>query len=188
MSKVGARPILVMSLLASWTAASCASSNLTAVEHERAAQATADHDLAARHLARAQELRGFERQLCAGIADPDRDLGPFAHPELIDRVEPILERLFAKAPPNVPVGAIIHLRATPGMTEEWLQRIVDCHLAHHAVLGETFAAHSACPMLATEPPQIRVRSTGNGFAVYIRSSSLYADEILQRSRALTRVP
>jgi hypothetical protein len=43
-------------------------------------------------------------------------------------------------------------------------------------------------MLATEPPEIRVRSTGNGFAVYIRSSSLYADEVIRKSRALAPVP
>lgn len=173
-------PLIVWSALA----AGCAASNVSAVEHEHAATTSRNAQEAELHRARARELRAAEQQLCEGIADGDRDLGPFAHPELIARVEPILERAYAKAPPNVPVGAIVYLRATPGTTEQWLQRIIDCHLAHHAVLGEAFAGHHSCPMLSTEPPEISVRSTANGFAVYIRTSSLYADEILSRSRAL----
>jgi hypothetical protein len=133
---------------------------------------------------RARELEHAEQLLCGGIPDEDRDLGPFAHRNLLERVEPMLERAFAKGPLSVPVGAIVYLRASPGMTEQWLQRIVDCHLAHHAVAGAAIAGHPSCPMVAAEPPRVFVRSTSDGFAVNIRSSRLDADEVLARCRAL----
>jgi hypothetical protein len=169
-------------------AAGCADTNVSAVEHERAAAAAKTRNEAERHQAAARELRATEQQLCAGIPLEERDLGPFAHHDQLERVEPLLDRAFAKAPPNVPSGATVHLRATPGVTVEWLQRVIDCHLAHHAVVGATPASH-ASPMFAPEPPEISVRSTGGGFIIIIRSSSLYADEVLRRARALeARVP
>jgi hypothetical protein len=34
-------------------------------------------------------------------------------------------------------GAVISFRATPGLTAQWLQRVIDCHLARNAALGHT---------------------------------------------------
>jgi hypothetical protein len=177
-----ARPISWFCL--SLTLWCCAGSGLTAVEHERAAAAARTAHEAERHRERARELRAHELQVCGGVPDEERDLGPFAHADRIERVEPLLERAIAKGPPTVPVGAIVYLRAAPGLTVEWLERIIDCHLAHHAVVGTTPVVHGACPLLADESPDISVRGTAGGFAVMVKSSALHGDEVLRCARAL----
>jgi hypothetical protein len=79
-------------------------------------------------------------------------------------------------------GARILLRAQPGMTAEWLQRIAQCHMAKVSV--------SAPVTLTTSPLDVKgalvsVQSMGDGFAVDITSTDFkVSKEILRRSRAL----
>ena len=79
-------------------------------------------------------------------------------------------------------------RAVPGMTVEWLQRVVDCHLARNAVLGHVAPEMPNCP-LVPEGVTARVRSTGNGFAVDLRADdSTTVREIVARTDRLARRP
>jgi len=59
-------------------------------------------------------------------------MSPFDHPEDIISVTPSKQSA-ASASKLMPVehltGAVVTFRAVPGMTAEWLQRVVDCHLA-----------------------------------------------------------
>jgi len=85
---------------------------------------------------------------------------------------------------TIPTGARIAFRAVPGLTGEWLQRVVDCHLARNAVMGAADPTMGYCP-LAVPHSKASVVSTGNGFAVDVTSDD--ADsvrEIVKRAQAL----
>jgi hypothetical protein len=83
-------------------------------------------ELAARHRAASAALREAEARSCAGVPAEDRDISPFYHREDIDRVERIQKESFG---PGGLLGARVVFRAKPGLTAEWLQRVMDCHLA-----------------------------------------------------------
>ena len=84
------------------------------------------------------------------------------------------------------VGADIHVRATPGMTAQWLARLVHCHVVSEAAAGT--CAGSACvfglPVLSTD-----VSPTATVFTIALRSSdSDAAREMARRSKALIQQP
>ena len=142
--------------------------------------------MAADHRAASRALRDAEAEACSGIADEDRDTSPFEHADDIAVVRPLevadgpkggLERL---------VGATVTVRAVPGMSTEWLQRIVDCHLARNASVGHYVPEMPSCP-LVPKGVEATVTSTGDGFAIAIRAGdSQTAREVLRRAQSLKR--
>jgi hypothetical protein len=153
-------------------------------QHLKAAEEHRRH--AAEHRAASAALREAEARACAGIPPDDRDISPFDHKEDIAAVEPLTERLGTSVTDTSEriAGAVVTFRAVPGMTSEWLQRIVDCHLARNASLGHAVPEMPDCP-LVPRGAQARVRSTGDGFAVEIRSDdAATAREILARAKRL----
>jgi len=135
-------------------------------DHRRAAEA--HRKAAADHRAASQALRAAEASACVGLAEIDRDSSPFDHIEDIARVDEHRELVGHK--PAVPqvVGLTVTFRARPGLTAEWLQRVVDCHIARNAALGHEVPEMADCPLV----PRLlnaRVTSVGNGFAVTIHS-------------------
>jgi hypothetical protein len=80
-------------------------------------------------------------------------------------------------------GAVVTLRAEPGMTAEWLQRWVDCQLASGTPLAQS--AELADSPLAQGGTVANVRSIGNGFAIEIGSNDRkVAREILAKAQKL----
>jgi hypothetical protein len=163
-----------------WTAVE----NPTA-DHRRAAE---EHRRrAADHRAASAALRDAETRACAGIVDDDRDTSPFDRTEDIVGVVPLKEEPGGDRSSGVlsrvrMAGAVVTFRARPGMTAEWLQRIVDCHLARNAALGHVVPEMPDCP-LVPKGISARVTSTGNGFAVAIRSDDPeVAREVLDRAQ------
>jgi hypothetical protein len=156
-------------------------------EHQRAAEEHRRH--AADHRAASAALRDAEARACVGISADDRDMSPFDHVEDIASVDALTERTgTSKAPSQRTAGAVVTFRAVPGMTAEWLQRVVDCHLARNASLGHAVPEMPNCP-LVSNGAQARVTSTGNGFAVAIRSDDpATAREILSRAERLRSAP
>jgi len=72
----------------------------------------------------------------------------------------------------------------PGLTEQWLQRLVNCHLAQNALLGHVSVAEPDCPLVPAGVTAT-VRSERDRFAVDIRgNSSEVAREIEARTRRL----
>lgn len=161
-------------------------SNPTA-EHLRMAEEHRRH--AADHRAASAALRDAEARACVGMSPDDRDVSPFDHVEDIARVEPLTEPTgTGKAVSQRTAGAVVTFRAVPGMTAEWLQRVVDCHLARNAALGHPAREMPSCP-LVPNGAQARVTSTGDGFAVTIRSDdAVTAREILSRAERLHPEP
>lgn len=146
----------------------------------------AHRDAASQHRVASAALEAAESQACVGISDDDRAMSPFEHPADIASVEPLVERTSSSklGLSSRQVGAVVRFRAVPGLTGEWLQRLVDCHLARNAALGHIVPEMPDCP-LVPRGVQARVRSIGNGFAVEIRSDdSDTAREILARAQRL----
>ncbi len=140
---------------------------------------------AADHRAASVALRDAEAHACIGISADDRDMSPFNHIEDIESVAPFMGPVSTgKVPTRRMLGAVVTFRAIPGMTAEWLQRVIDCHLARNASLGHMVAEMPNCP-LVPNGVQVSVTSTGNGFSVMIRSDdSTVAREILDRAERL----
>lgn len=167
---------------ACWTTAS----NPTATHLEEAQK---HHKMAADHRAASQALRDAEARVCVGISESDRDMSPFDHREDIASVEPLTVNVSSgKGQYARTEGVVVTLRAVPGMTAQWLQRLVDCHLARNAALGHDVPEMAYCP-LVPKGATARVSGTDAGFAVVIRSDdSQTAQEILRRGRALASRP
>jgi hypothetical protein len=155
---------------------------------EHKADADKHRKMAADHRAAAQALGDAEGSACAGVPDVDRDMSPFDHREDISGVAPYKVptpgAAGVKQQATKLQGAVVTFRAVPGMTAEWLQRVVDCHVARNAAMGFNMPEMAICP-LAVKGAKGKVASTGNGFAVTVESDdSSSAQEILRRSQAL----
>jgi hypothetical protein len=151
------------------------------------ADAEKHRKMAADHRAAAQALRDAESTSCSGIAESDRDVSPFDHREDVTSVTPYKAKspVGTKQQTEKVQGAVVTFRAVPGMTAEWFQRIVDCHLARNASLGFSVPEMPYCP-LNVKGVHAKVSSTGNGFAVTVDSDDPNAaQEVLRRAQALT---
>lgn len=140
---------------------------------------------AADHRAASQALRDAEARACIGIREEDRDESPFDHREDIESVEKLYSPPSGgKNPTRRFEGATVAFRAVPGMTAQWLQRVVDCHLARNAALGHEVPEMAYCP-LVPKGVTASVTATQAGFAVAIRGEDTeVANEIWRRAQAL----
>ena len=155
--------------------------------------------LAAQHRAASKALIEAEQRFCAGLSEADRDSSPFYHREDITSVvaikRPVKNYGYASSGANevTPIqssdqagllGARITFRAVPGMSGEWLQRVVDCHLARNAVIGGEDQSMSLCP-LAVPHSTAYVSSVHAGFAVDVTSEDeTSVREIVRRAATL----
>lgn len=137
---------------------------------------------AAKHRAAAQALREAEAQACAGISERDRGISPFFHREDVAVVAPLEEKQGRYG--HRLAGATIEFRAVGGLTAEWLQRSIDCHLARAAALGFDQSEMSFCP-LALKGVAARVRSGGKWVLVEVTSQDPRTSaEVWRRAQAL----
>jgi hypothetical protein len=169
------------------TGGACWSETSNPTEKHKA-RAEEHRELAAKHRAAAQALVEAERSACGGIPEQDRDMSPFAHTQDIRSVMridvPTNEHSRYGRPELSRAGARITFRAVPGMTVEWLQSVIDCHLARNAALGHDVPEMAYCP-LALEGVTALVSSAGNGFAVDVQPENLTtAEEIWRRAKQL----
>ena len=186
------RPIILLAVLASACATPGTRPNdMTATGHESASAAEAHRgsaERAAEHRAAASSLREAEAFACAGIPASERDNSPLLANGAVTEAVPLWPRAFSNRsfPDRRLMGATVTLRAERGVTAEWLQRVVNCHIARNA-LGEVgSAAMRDCP-LAVAGISASVRSTGVGFAVEISANepgSGAAEEVLRRASRL----
>jgi hypothetical protein len=153
-------------------------------EHLREAEQHRHH--AAEHRAASKLLRNAEARACSGVSAEDRDLSPFFHREDVLRVEPL--RQVQQFGDPVPLGARVVFRLIPGMTPEFLQRLVDCHLARNAALGAEMPEMDYCP-LALAGVTAQVLRVWDGLAIEVRSSKPQtALRIMARANTLVQPP
>lgn len=159
--------------------------SLSAADHERAAERQIDPSARAAHMEAASKLRETERSVCVDIPAPARDSGPLANPAQITGVEVVSERVYPKAPPQ-PVGVAVTVRAEPGLTEQWLGRLIECHLAHQAVVGREADRD---PLLSVSDATISVSSTATGFRITFTSNKTdVARELVDRGKSMIEPP
>jgi hypothetical protein len=104
---------------------------------------------------------------------------PLSHPEYVTDVTPYRVITIDKRRQTELQGATVRIAAVPGVTTEWLQRLVDESRSRSE--GE----NSAWDPLALDRTTAEVRPSGDGFAIVIRSSDRdTAKEVLRRADAL----
>ena len=168
---------------------------MSAEDHEQAAtsarSAPDSSSVANEHLLVARQLREAEQFACADVGPEDRDLGPFARKERIVAIEPLSARPWAKGMPQ-PSGIAVYVRATPGLTEQWLDRVIECHLAHHAVVGNRIPDRDS-PLFVDDttnsghigPVRVALSTYGEGFRIAITARDIdAAREVIERGRSL----
>lgn len=148
-------------------------------------EAERHRQMAADHRAASEELRQAEAQACEALDPVSIDLSPFEQASAdIASVEPIVLHRGGRTPAHEVLGATVTIRAVPGLTAEWLQRVVDCHIARNAAVGHDMPEMPDCP-LVPKGATATVSSTGTGFAVAIRSEDpAAAEDILARAKRL----
>jgi len=144
-------------------------------------------ELAQKHRAASAALVDAEARACVGLSEDDRDMSPFHHREDIESVSPLVEEVkTGKGTTKKEVGATIVFRAVPGLTAEWLQRVVDCHLARAAAVGHDMPEMPYCP-LVPKGAKAKVTSVGNGFAVNVSADDAATiAEIKKRAETLKK--
>jgi hypothetical protein len=111
-------------------------------------------------------------------------MSPFYHREDISAVQPAYEHISGKHARDQLVGAVVTFRAISGLTAEWLQRIVDCHVARNSAVSNDMPEMSDCP-LVPKGISAKVSSSAEGFAVTIESQDpSTAKEVLRRAQSL----
>ena len=128
----------------------------------------------------------LQARACAGLTPEDREKRPFAHREDIESVRELKVTEGGSKDGVVwrMAGAVVVVRAKPGMTAQWLNRIIDCHVAADNALGPQSAESADWPLVPVGA-SARATPTDTGFAVAIQSNdSTEAQEILRRAKAL----
>lgn len=83
---------------------------------------------AARHRARATELRTTEARACAGLGEYEIAVSPFAQRRDIVSVEPYRDGSELR-------GVRVTFRRVPGLSAGWMRQALACHAARAATLG-----------------------------------------------------
>ena len=124
------------------------------------------------------------RLACRDVPTAEWSGSSLTNPQDIRAIEEIRPETPVSETEPVPQrwGARIVLRAQPGVTAEWLQRVAECHLAK--LDGASGVAPTQSP-LDVKGAAISIQSAGDGFDVDVTASELKSGkEILTRARAL----
>lgn len=141
--------------------------------------------LAAEHREAAQDLRDAEAKACANVAEEDRDISPFAHREDVVAAEDLtVEEVRGDTRSRALKGASVTMQAVPGLSQDYLQRVVNCHLARNASMGFAMQEWDFDP-LSVKGATATVQSVDGGFRVDIQGEDRAAiTEIAKRADAL----
>jgi hypothetical protein len=149
------------------------------------ADAARHRELADKHRSGAKALRDAEASKCIGISESDRDMSPFYHREDIISVSKVTKTLpEGRAEALAPWGGRAIFRAVPGLTAEWLQRVVDCHIARAIAAGNNMPEMSYCPLML-KYVTATVSSSRDGLAVEVTADDpSTAEQVWNRMLAL----
>jgi hypothetical protein len=136
---------------------------------------------AVHHAATPDEVAG----LCAGIPDSERDHPSALQPPQLEGVRTAMgERRLIKLSVQEVRGAELFVRPNPGVSRQWLTRVVRCHVAYHDVAGASLQESSPDPLLVNQP-EITVDETDTCFVIRIKGANKTdGQEILARAQRL----
>jgi hypothetical protein len=137
---------------------------------------------AAEHRKAADALRAAEAKACADLDAADRDLSPFFHRDDIESVEPLYRNAGSRS--RALIGATVAFKEIPGLSRDWMQKSLDCHLARNAALGFDAPEMAFCP-LAAKGVHADARKGGGHIRVEITADDgATAEEVLRRAQLL----
>jgi hypothetical protein len=138
--------------------------------------------IADEHRAAAQALRDAEAAACAGISDSDRNMSPFERSEDIEKVEPLIVATPVHRSTYL-TGATITFKPVPGLTADWLQREVNCHIARNVALSNVVPEMPDCPLVPKGVEATVKEVAGGALVVEVRSENReVAEEVLNRAK------
>jgi hypothetical protein len=163
-------------------------------EEARASTAPADEarrllEDASRRRETAQQLSAIATSACAQLPEVERDRPSLLQPDAIATIRPAMgERRLIKTSIEEVRGAEIALKATNGMTKQWVARVVRCYLAWRDVTGRNPQDSASDPFIVGSP-EVSFGETETGFVVRIvgRDKS-QGEEILRRAQRFTQPP
>ncbi len=149
---------------------------------QQAAQLEALRDAARSHRMASPAVRAAEGTACAGLGDDDRDVTPFFYRDDVVDVQPL--RGPDGALPGRLEGAAVTFRRVEGLSQERMQRLVDCQIARDAALEYRVPEVGWCP-LAVAGTLARVADSESGLDVrLVAASADAATETYVRAVAL----
>jgi len=127
--------------------------------------------------------------LCTGVQAREREMGLLAFRDNIVSVAPLNEFHFAgKAKYMRTEGAVIKLRATPGISVPWLERVNGCHIAMMGS-GRLVGNEAEKDPFILAGTTVGATEVFAGYVLSVKGASVEAvQEILQRSYALVSTP
>jgi hypothetical protein len=127
--------------------------------------------------------------ICTGVPAREREMGLLAFRDNIVSVAPLNEFHFGgKAKYLRTEGAVLKLRATPGISVPWLERVNGCHIAM-AGAGRLVGNDAAMDPFILTGTTVAATESYAGYVVSVRGASAESvQEILQRSYALVATP
>jgi hypothetical protein len=126
--------------------------------------------------------------ICTGMPAKERQMGLLAYREDIERVAPLLDEGPYGKIEGSDRGAVVRLRATPGMSIPWLERVNRCHVALVGS-GRLVDKESGEDPFLVPGAFVWAGDYGGYYNVSIGSADhAKAMEILRRSRALVSTP
>lgn len=138
--------------------------------------------VAAEHRQAAEALRTAETKACTNLDAADRDLSPFFHRPDIERVEPLYRNPNSRE--RRLTGALVAFAQVPGLSREWMQQSLDCHLARNAAMGFDAPEMGYCPLASKGVQAIARESDGRVHVEITADDSTTASEILRRAQLL----
>ncbi len=127
----------------------------------------------------------FGATACADIPLPERQRPTYYQATAIDAVVPFMGvHQFIKFTEPELRGADIVVRATAGLTKQWITRVLGCHLAYCGQPGAEPGACAEDPLLVGSPT-LSFNETPTAFVIRIAGrDSDEGHEILRRARFL----
>ena len=137
--------------------------------------------------ARESDRRAAAAYACAGVSEEELGADPLRSGRVV-AVQPLRESANSMRGSRVLRGATVIIAASPGMTQQWLQRLFECDAARRALPDQAPVEESSCPLkLAQDVPT--VSALPDAFAVNLRTSdSDDAKLLLQACSALLGQP
>lgn len=125
---------------------------------------------------------------CSGIPAKERELGILAYRDAMSASQPLKEsEQVGKTKIYRNRGVVFGVRAQPGMTAPWLERIASCHI-ELAAAGRLATTGATDPLLVPGTT-VRVEEAGTGYLISVRvPNDDSASEVTRRMQAFSTGP
>jgi hypothetical protein len=133
----------------------------------------------------AAQYAAIADDVCAGVPAKERDLGLLAYREAIVSVAPLNEDSFVgKIKVSNTEGTVIGLRALPGISIPWLERVNSCHVALVGS-GRINGSETVADPFAIPGSMVSAAEIYAGYVVFVRGMNHDAAmEISRQANAL----